>query len=172
MKKDIDNFDSLFSVVENNFETIIKQKDLDKITREISGHRSFFQRDLYITLFGVLPNHTRIEKLNTTKALRWLFEEYKSQINGFSFNKCDVDLYQIDFDILTYNDIFIFLKNNMMIHLITNSNVVAICFTENLKQEAFELETKLINLFYMDEVEETKWKIEGYQRKLNALLAN
>jgi len=172
MKKDIDNLDSLFSAVENNFETMIKEKDLDKIIREISGHRSFFQRDLYINLFGVLPNHTRMEKINTTKALRWLLEDNKPQINGFSFNKCDVDLYKIDFDILTYDDIFIFLKNNMMIHLITKDNVVGICFTENLIQETFELETKLNNLFYMDEMEETKWKIEGYQRKLNALQAN
>jgi len=172
MKKDIDNLDSLFSSVENNFETMIKEKEVNNVIKTISGRQLYSPRELYLALFGTLPNYSKMEKLNTTKALLWLFEEYKSQIKGFSYSKCDKDLYEIEFDILTYDDFFILLKNNLMLYLDVNKKVIAIYFTENLKQEAFELETKLINLFYMDEVEETKWKIEGYQRKLNALLAS
>lgn len=173
MKKAVSNITELYPKlqgIENNFQKMIEGKNVEKLLKTLNGTQLYHPRELYLCLFEDLPNYIRIDNINFEKCLNWILDTYESEITAFSYCKKDIDIYEIDFPILTFDEFYFILKNNILLYLDNNNKRIAIYFTNDKNEEACVIENKCNENFYMNEVAEIEWKIIGYQNKLKSLI--
>lgn len=175
MKKAIANINELYpklAEIENNFQKMIKVKDAGNLLITWKNSRFTAPRELFFSLFEKHPNLTRIEKVNFDNCLNWLLTNYQSEIVGYTFDKSENDIFEIDFPILSISNFCLLLKNEILVYLEVYKRSCTIYFTEESKKDALEIENKCTEFFYINEIAETEMKIKGFQLKLKYLLEN